>query len=106
MNRAPEAAAPEAKALLVDLIKQMSLADAKAILTGPEDAATQYFKRTAATKTSENFLPIVKDVTSKVQLSQACNKYAELGSQYGVVDKQDANIEQYVTKKHWIQKTK
>ena len=59
----------------------------------------KYFKRTTATKTSENFLPIVKDVTSKVQLSQACKKYAELGSQYGVVDKQDANIEQYVTKK-------
>jgi hypothetical protein len=45
MNRAPEAAAPEAKALLVDLIKQMSLADAKAILTGPEDAATQILQK-------------------------------------------------------------
>ena len=43
MNRAAEAAVPEAKALLVGSIKQMTLADAKAILTGPQDAATQYF---------------------------------------------------------------
>lgn len=99
MNRAAEAAAPEAKALLVDSIKQMSLADAKAILTGPEDAATQYFKRTTSAKMSEKFLPIVKDATSKVQLAQTYNKYAELGSQFGVVDKEDANIEQYVTNK-------
>ena len=47
MNRAAEAAVPEAKALLVDSVKKMSVADAKAILTGPEDAATQYFKKIA-----------------------------------------------------------
>ena len=45
MNRAAEAAVPEAKTLLVDSIKKMSVADAKAILTGPQDAATQYFKK-------------------------------------------------------------
>ena len=40
MNRAAEAAVPEAKTLLVDSIKKMTVADAKAILTGPQDAAT------------------------------------------------------------------
>ncbi len=45
MNRAAEAAVPEAKTLLVDSIKKMSLADAKSILTGPQDAATQYFQK-------------------------------------------------------------
>lgn len=99
MNRAAEAAVPEAKALLVSSIKQMSLADAKAILTGPDDAATQYFKKTTSTDMGEKFLPIVTKATEKVQLAQTYNKYAELGSQFGVVDKEDANIEQYVTNK-------
>lgn len=99
MNRAAEAAVPEAKALLVSSIKQMSLADAKAILTGPEDAATQYFKKTTSAQMSEKFLPIVTKATEKVQLAKTYNKYAEMGSQFGVVDKKDANIEQYVTNK-------
>lgn len=99
MNRAAEAAVPEAKALLVSSIKQMSLADAKAILTGPDDAATQYFKKTTSTDMGEKFLPIVTKATEKVRLAQTYNKYAELGSQFGVVDKEDANIEQYVTNK-------
>ncbi len=99
MNRAAEAAAPEAKALLISSIKQMSLADAKAILTGPEDAATQYFKKTTSAQMGKKFLPIVTKATEKVQLAQTYNKYAEMGSQFGVVDKEDANIEQYVTNK-------
>lgn len=99
MNRAAEAAVPEAKALLVGSIKQMSLADAKAILTGPEDAATQYFKKTTSTQMGEKFLPIVTKATEKVQLAQTYNKYAEMGNKFGVVDKEDANIEQYVTNK-------
>jgi hypothetical protein len=99
MNRAAESAVPEAKALLVSSVKQMSLADAKAILTGPDDAATQYFKKTTSTQMSEKFLPIVTKATEKVQLAQTYNKYAEMGSRFGVVDKDDANIEQYVTNK-------
>jgi hypothetical protein len=99
MNRAAEAAVPEAKALLVGSIKQMTLADAKSILTGPEDAATQYFKKTTSTQMGEKFLPIVTQATEKVQLAQTYNKYAEMGNKFGVVDKEDANIEQYVTNK-------
>jgi hypothetical protein len=46
MNRAAEAAVPEAKQLLVDAVKKMSVQDAKGILTGGDTAATEYFKRT------------------------------------------------------------
>lgn len=99
MNRAAEAAVPEAKALLVGSIKQMTLADAKAILTGPQDAATQYFKRTTSNQMSEKFLPIVTKATENVQLAASYNKYAEMGSKFGVVKKEDANIEKYVTNK-------
>ncbi len=99
MNRAAEAAVPEAKALLVGSIKQMTVADAKAILTGPQDAATQYFKKTTSAQMSEKFLPIVQKATENVQLAASYNKYAEMGSKFGVVKKEDANIEQYVTNK-------
>ncbi len=99
MNRAAEAAVPEAKTLLVDSIKKMSLADAKAILTGPQDAATQYFKKTTSAQMAEKFLPIVQKATENVKLADSYNKYAAMGSKFGVVKKEDANINQYVTQK-------
>ncbi len=99
MNRAAEAAVPEAKALLVGSIRQMTLADAKAILTGPQDAATQYFKKTTSKQMGEKFLPIVTKATENVKLADSYNKYAEMGSKFGVVKKEDANINQYVTQK-------
>lgn len=99
MNRAAEAAVPEAKALLVDSIKKMSVEDAKSILTGPQDAATQYFKKTTSEKMAAKFLPIVEKATANVQLADSYNKYAEQGSKLGLVKKEDANINQYVTRK-------
>ncbi len=99
MNRAAEAAVPEAKALLIDSVKKMTLNDAKAILTGPQDSATQYFKKTTSLPMGEKFLPIVKSATEKVKLAQQYNKFAEMGNKYGLVKKEDANLEQYVTQK-------
>jgi hypothetical protein len=99
MNRAAEAAVPEAKALLVDSVKKMSVADAKAILTGGDDAATQYFKKTTSAPMAEKFLPIVKKATEDVQLAQQYNKFAEMGNKFGVVKKEQVNLEQYVTQK-------
>jgi hypothetical protein len=99
MNRAAEAAVPEAKTLLVGSIKQMTLADAKAILTGPQDAATQYFKKATSSQMAEKFLPIVTKATENVKLADSYNKYAAMGSKFGVVKKEDANINQYVTQK-------
>lgn len=99
MNRAAEQAVPEAKALLVNSVKQMSLADAKVILTGPQDAATQYFKKTTSTDMAAKFLPIVEKATANVQLADTYNKYAEMGNKFGVIKKEDANINQYVTQK-------
>ena len=99
MNRAAEAAVPEAKVLLVDAVKKMSVQDAKDILTGGDDAATQYFKRMTATPLTAKFLPKVKEATQDVQLAQQYNKFAEAGMQYGLVKKDQANLEQYVTQK-------
>jgi hypothetical protein len=99
MNRAAEAAVPEARELLINAVKQMSVADAKNILTGSDDAATQYFRAKTAEPMTEKFLPIVQKAMADVQLVQQYNKFAEAGARYGLVKKDQANLEQYVTQK-------
>lgn len=99
MNRAAEAAVPEAKALLVDSVKKMSVTDAKNILTGGDDAATQYFKKTTSGPMAEKFLPIVQKATEDVDLAKQYNKFAKMGSKYGLVKKDQENLEAYVTQK-------
>jgi hypothetical protein len=99
MNRAAEAAVPEAKQLLVDAVKKMSVQDAKGILTGGDTAATEYFKRTTEADLSRRFLPIVKKATEKVGLAQQYNSLAGQGAALGLVKDDQATIENYVTKK-------
>ncbi|MGC2518922.1 MAG: DUF4197 domain-containing protein [Burkholderiales bacterium] len=99
MNRAAEAAAPEAKALFVDAVKKMSVQDAKGILTGGDDAATQYFKRTASAPLAQTFLPIVKQAMEKVKLAEAYDNYAGRAARFGLLKGEDANLENYVTRK-------
>ena len=99
MNRAAEAAVPEAKTLLVTAVKQMSLSDARHILTGGDDAATQYFRKVSYDKLEQKFLPIVKQRTDQVALSQQYNQFVGQAAQYGLVDSKDANVEGYVTRK-------
>jgi len=59
LNRAAEAAAPEAKTLFLNAIEAMTLEDVQAIYNGPEDAATQYFRGKMSTPLSEKMRPIV-----------------------------------------------
>jgi hypothetical protein len=99
MNRAAESAVTEAKPLLVDAVKNMSIEDAKAILTGGDSAATEYFRRKTAEPLAKKFLPIVKKSTAQVGLAEKYNAIAGKGSQLGVIDASQASIEQYVTKK-------
>ncbi|MBM3372588.1 MAG: DUF4197 domain-containing protein [Betaproteobacteria bacterium] len=99
MNRAAEAAAPEARQLLVEAVKKMSVQDAKAILTGGDTAATDYFRRTTQAQLTQRFLPIVKKATDRVGLAQQYNSLASQGASLGLVKAEDASIETYVTRK-------
>jgi hypothetical protein len=99
MNRAAEAAMPEARTLLVDSVKQMSVSDARQILTGGDDAATQYFRRTSYDKLSARFLPIVKQTTDRSDLSKQYNEFAGQAARLGVIEPRDAKVEDYVTRK-------
>ncbi len=99
MNRAAESAVVEAKPILLDAVRNMGFNDAKGILTGGDDAATQYFKRTTSGAIGERFLPIVKQATARVQLADQYNRYAGQAARLGLLDEQNANLDRYVTQK-------
>ena len=99
LNRAAEAAVPEAKSLLVGAVKKMSVDDAKGILSGADDAATEYFRKTTSEALTRRFLPIVKRATAKVKLADTYNNFAGKAADFGLLDKKDANLDSYVTQK-------
>ncbi len=99
MNRAAEQAVPEAKTLFVDAVRKMSVQDAKGILTGGDTAATEYFRRTTSEPLRGRFLAIVKKATAKVGVAQKYNEFAGRGARLGLVKKEDANLDDYVTQK-------
>ncbi|HUV99155.1 MAG TPA: DUF4197 domain-containing protein [Gallionella sp.] len=99
MNRAAEAAVPEAKNLLVGAISKMTVTDAKNILTGGDDAATRYFRKNTETELTAKFTPIVGKAMKKVKLAETYDRFAGKGAEFGLVDKRDARLEDYITRK-------
>ncbi|MDR7023056.1 MAG: DUF4197 domain-containing protein [Pseudomonadales bacterium] len=97
MNKAAEAAVPQAQALLVDSVKKMTVQDAKSILAGSDDSATQYLNKTSREQIRAKFLPIVKQATDQVGLAKQYNSFAGQAASFGVIDAKSANIENYVT---------
>jgi hypothetical protein len=97
MNHAAEAAVPEAKPLLLSAVKKMTVQDAKGILTGGDDAATQYFRNKTESQLRTKFLPIVSQATRKVGLAEKYNAFAGKASTLGLAD--TPNLDQYVTQK-------
>ena len=99
MNRAAEAAVPEAKQLFIDAVRRMTVQDAKGILQGGETAGTEYFRRATEAQLRKRFLPIVEQATAKVGLARQYENYADKGVAFGVVKKEDADLDAYVTQK-------
>jgi hypothetical protein len=99
MNRAAEAAVPQARALLVNAVKAMSVEDARKILTEGDDSATRFFVGKTRAPLAERFLPIVTKATEKVALADKYNRVAGKVAALGIVSQDDANIQRYVTGK-------
>lgn len=98
MNRAAEAAVPEAKSLLVGAVKSMSIEDAKGILLGGSTAATDFFRKKTETTLVSRFLPIVKATTDQSSLAQQYNSYAGMAAQFNLGKKAPLTVEDYVTR--------
>jgi len=100
MNRAAERAAPEAKTIFFDAIKQMSFADARQILEGPDDAATRYFQGKTTDRLQDIFKPITHQAMSEVGVT---NYYQSIDDKIKtipfVADQMNFDLDQYVTDK-------
>jgi Protein of unknown function (DUF4197) len=99
MNRAAEAAVPQAKTLLISAVKAMSVDDGRRILTGGDNSVTQFFAGKTREPLNVQFLPIVTKATEKVSLADKYNSVAGKAASLGLVGKDEANIQQYVTGK-------
>ena len=101
LNRAAEQAVPQAASVLSDSVQQMTLTDAEKILSGTNNAATEYFRRTSTTNLYGRFYPIVQQATAKTGLTGSYKKMMDkvppgLGSFLGT----DAtDLDGYVTRR-------
>jgi len=99
MNRAAEQAVPEARPLLVNAVKSMSVDDAVRIVRGGDTSVTDFFAAKTRAPLGEKFLPVVTAETQKVSLAAKYDAVASKGSLFGLVRPEDASVEQYVTRK-------
>ncbi len=99
MNRAAEAAVPLARDLLVGAVKSMSVIDAKKILSGGDTSVTGFFAEKTREPLGVKFLPVVTKATEKVGLAEKYNRFAAKVAGMGLVKKEEANLQQYVTGK-------
>lgn len=80
MNRAAEQAAPLAKDIFTDAISKMTIDDARQILNGPQDAATQYLRRTSTDPLYQAMRPIIDNSLTDVGAVKALDDLVQRGS--------------------------
>nr|WP_315235253.1 DUF4197 domain-containing protein [uncultured Albidiferax sp.] len=99
MNRAAEAAVPLAKDALVGAVKSMNFNDAKNILSGGDNAMTNFFAEKTRTPLFGKFLPVVTQATERVGAANQYNQLAGKAAGLGLIKKEDASIQDYITHK-------
>ncbi len=97
MNRAAEAAMPEARALFVSTVKAISVQDALKVVSGGATSVTDFFSAKTRAPLGVRFLPIVTKATEKVQLADRYNAVAAKAATFGLVKGDDTNVQKYVT---------
>ena len=100
MNHAAERAVPEAAVIFGAAIRNMSIEDAQEILTGPDDAATQYFRTSTQAELTERMRPIVEEATAQTGVTSAYkNMTARAGGMTSLLSSDAADLDGYVTSK-------
>ena len=97
MNNAAEQAAPEAKAIFWDAIKKMDIAEARKILEGNDDEATQYFREKTYQRLEQSFKPIVKNSMGEVGVTRAFQDLNDKVKTIPFADALSFDLDQYVT---------
>lgn len=99
MNRAAEMAVKEATPVFVDAIKNMSFADAKAILMGNKTEATTYLQKATSTSLYTKFKPVVQQAIGKAGADKAWNAIISKYNSVPIVSKVNPDLNDYVTQK-------
>ena len=99
MNQAAEKAAPEAKSIFWDAIKQMTVTDARKILDGPDNGATLFFKEKTYGRLSEIFKPIVHQSMSEVGVTERYQELDQSMANIPLVGSMRFDLDQYVNDK-------
>ena len=99
MNRAAEQAAPAAKQIFIDAVKQMSFADARQILSGGDTAASDYFKRQSSEQLSEALAPIVHQAMENVGVVRQYDQLMKNPMAARVAASQNFDVDDYVVGK-------
>lgn len=97
MNHAAESAVAQAKPLLMDAVKSMSVTDAKNILAGGDTSVTDFFRSKTSVSLNKQFLPTVKKITDSNKLSSKYNALMGKANQSGLVSDKESTVEGYVT---------
>ena len=100
MNQAAEQAVPEAAEVFGDAIQDMSVEDAQGILTGPDDAATQYFRTNTESILTDRMRPIVESATASTGVTSAYkNMMGSAGGLTSMLSDSTTDIDGYITAK-------
>ncbi len=99
MNRAAEQAVPMAKNLLVNAVRNISVADAKKILTGGDTSVTAFFADKTREPLQDTFLPVVHRSTAKVGVVAQYERISSRAQGLGLYRPEDPTVDHYVTRK-------
>ncbi len=99
MNRAAEKAAPKAKRIFWNAIKQMSFSDARRILNGRDNEATLYFKEKTSSQLQNTFKPIIRKTMSEVGTTRLFLDLNEKIDSIPFLERLSFDLDQYVTEK-------
>lgn len=96
MNRSAEAAAPAAKKIFIDAILAMSFDDARKILSGGDNAATDYFKEKTSAQLTAAFRPVVEKTMGENSVTKQYNQLAGQAQTIPFMKSPNLNITDYV----------
>jgi hypothetical protein len=99
LNRAAETAVPMARTLLVNAVRQMTVADAKRILMGGDTSVTEFFAGKTRVPLSGTLLPVVHQATAKVGLVEKYERVSKKAQGLGLYRPEDPSVDHYVTRK-------
>jgi len=99
MNHAAEKAAPKAASYFGDAIKEMTIGDARKILSGDNTAATEYFKSKTWTKLYDVFKPSVSESMHQVGVTQKYNALMDMIPAVPFAKPESVDLDHYVTTK-------